>query len=42
MNRWRVLSALKEKGKMSKKDIARICDLSIPTVDKILRQWIKF
>ena len=41
MNRWRVLSALKEKGKMSKKDIARICDLSIPTVDKILKFYLK-
>jgi len=41
MNRWRVLSALKERGRMSKKDIARICDLSIPTVDKILKFYLK-
>jgi len=41
MNQWRVLSALKERGKMSKKDMARICGLSIPTVDKIVRFYLE-
>jgi len=41
MNRWKVISTLRQKGRMSKKDIVRTCNLSLPTVDKIMKIYLK-
>jgi len=41
LNRARVISALRKKGSLSKKEIAYICRLSLPTVDNILRAFLK-
>lgn len=37
LNCYKVLRALREGGSLSKRDLERICDLSRPTVDKIIR-----
>jgi len=41
VNELRFISALREKGRLSKKGIANICDLSIPTVDKIIKFYLQ-
>jgi len=41
MNRWQLISALRQKGRMSRKDIARVCNLSLPTVNKIIKFYLK-
>jgi len=41
MDRWQLISALRQKGRMSRKDIARVCNLSLPTVNKIIKFYLK-
>jgi len=41
VNKLRFICALREKGRLSKKEIANICDLSIPTVNKIIRFYLQ-
>jgi len=41
VNKLRLISTLREKGRLSKKDIAKICNLSLPTVDKIIRLYLQ-
>ncbi|MQY59637.1 MAG: winged helix-turn-helix transcriptional regulator, partial [Clostridia bacterium] len=41
VNKLRFICALREKGRLSKKEMANICDLSIPTVNKIIRFYLQ-
>jgi len=41
VNKLRFICALRDKGRLSKKEIANVCDLSMPTVDKIIRFYLQ-
>jgi len=41
VNYEHILSVLREKRKVSKKDIARACNLSFPTVNKVVKIYLK-